>query len=81
MVHELDFAHVDGLVEGYERVAGVRGVQSCEIDLDLLRLTFSTRSPLTDATRLALHTTPGLVCVRCWPSTAPRIPAAAVGSA
>lgn len=71
MVHELEFAHFGGLVDAYALVAEVSGVQSCEIDLDQLRLTFSTRFPLAEPLRLALQLAGGLVSARCWPNPAP----------
>ena len=71
MVHELDFAHVRGLVDAYAMLAEVEGVQSCELDLDQLRLTFTTRFPLAEPTRRALHLAGDLVSARCWPTPAP----------
>jgi hypothetical protein len=71
VVHELDFADVHGLAVAYEVVAELGCVQSCEIDLDRLQLTFTTRFPLAQATRDALNRSGGLVQVRCWPAPAP----------
>lgn len=71
MEHELAFSNVRGLVGAYEMLAQVGGVQSCEIDLDQLRLTFTTRFPLDLAIRNALNCAPGLAGVRIWPSSAP----------
>ena len=70
-MHELDFADVRGLVEAYEVVAQAGGVQSCEIDLDRLQLTFTTRFPLAAATRAALDRAQGLMRARCWPAPVP----------
>ena len=75
MIHEFDFAHVEGMLDGYARVAAVSEVQSCEIDLDRLLLRFVTRFPLTEATRTALRGSTGLLRVRCWPALAPRLQA------
>jgi hypothetical protein len=81
VVHELDFVDVHGLVEAYALVADVGGVQSCELDLDRLRLTFSTRFPLAEPARLALQRARGLLAVRCWPAPVPRFAfAEALGS-
>ena len=74
MHHELDFAEVHGLASAYELVAEMNGVQSCEIDLDRLRLTFTTRFPLAEPARRALDRASGLVSVRCWPTPAPVFP-------
>jgi hypothetical protein len=71
VVHELDFADVHGLVCAYEVVAQAGGVQSCEIDLDRMQLTFTTRFPLADDTRAALDRAQGLVRARCWPAPVP----------
>jgi hypothetical protein len=71
VVHELEFADVHGLLEAYARVAELGGVQSCELDLDQLRLTFSTRFPLAEPARAALQRASGLRAVRCWPAPAP----------
>ena len=65
MLHELDFADVYGLSVAYSLIAETSGVQSCEIDLDRMQLTFTTRFPLSDATREALDRAGGLVRVRC----------------
>jgi hypothetical protein len=71
VLHELDFADVYGLVNAYEVVAQVSGVQSCEIDLDRMQLSFSTRFPLDEAARDALERAQGLVRARCWPAPQP----------
>jgi hypothetical protein len=71
MLHEIDFADVHGLVGVYSLVADLAGVQSCEIDLDLLRLSFHTRFPLPEGMRLALERTPGLVRVHSAVAVAP----------
>ncbi len=71
MVHELDFTDVHGLVGAYEVVAQAGCVQSCEIDLDTLRLTFTTRFPLVEAIRDALNGAQGLIGARAWPAPAP----------
>jgi hypothetical protein len=71
VVHELDFADVHGLVDAYEVVAQAGSVQSCEIDLDRMQLTFTTRFPLAPETRDALNQSPGLLRARCWPAPAP----------
>lgn len=71
MVHELEFADVHGLVEAYGLVAELGGVQSCELDLDQLRLCFSTRFPLAEPARAALQRARGLRAVRSGPAPAP----------
>ncbi|HEU4427414.1 MAG TPA: hypothetical protein VFT98_01555 [Myxococcota bacterium] len=71
MLHELDFADVYGLSIAYSLIAETSGVQSCEIDLDRMQLTFTTRFPLADATRDALNRAGGLVSARCSPSPKP----------
>jgi hypothetical protein len=71
VLHELDFADVYGLSVAYSLIAETSGVQSCEIDLDRMQLTFTTRFPLADATREALNRAGGLVRVRCSPSPKP----------
>jgi hypothetical protein len=71
VVHELDFADVQGLIDAYEVVAQIGGVQSCEIDLDRVQLTFVTRFPLPELALAALNDTPGLLRARCWPAPVP----------
>jgi hypothetical protein len=71
VLHELDFADVYGLTTAYALIAETGAVQSCEIDLDRMQLTFTTRLPLADATREALNRAGGLVRVRCSPSPKP----------
>jgi hypothetical protein len=71
MLHEIDFADVHGLVGAYSLVADLPGVQSCEIDLDVLRLSFHTRFPLPETARHALERTAGLVRVRSAVALAP----------
>jgi hypothetical protein len=71
MEHELAFTDVRALVGAFEMHAQVGGVQSCEIDLDQLHLTFTTRFPLEGTIRNALSCAPGLAGVRIWPSSAP----------
>jgi hypothetical protein len=81
MMHELDFADVHGLVGAYELVAQAGCVQSCEIDLDQLRLTFTTRFPLAEAIRDALNGATGLVGARAWPAPVPVFEFAAAAAA
>jgi len=77
LLHELDFADVYGLTLAYALIAETGSVQSCEIDLDRMQLTFTTRFPLADATRAALERAGGLVGVRCSPSPKPAFELAA----